>query len=673
MQYYLLKKGDTCENFTGTILDIDEPEHRKLTRKIYSYYAEQPENSSTKEDILHDITLAAIEMGYDTELVYNPLKNIRVSEEILTVFSEKHRNKCRFPTKVDIDEDMMSGLLSSLNSDSSSKSTSEEKILEFRNKLDLIRKRILELTEGKQRKILSAYFKLRLMSPEEKITYRQLIALCKKRYGFTTSRAQIIMAFSRMAERLEKTGFIKELEERKKMDVVILPEIKKALVPLRQEELAELEKSLLKEGCREPLIVWSKGGKLILVDGHNRYGICKKHNIPFNLERKDFNDLDDVLEWIYRNQLGRRNLTKDQFILFLGKLYQTRKKPVGRPVENKLAQNEPVSKNEKPYRDKEKKWGQNDPIFSASTDDKKQTLRTAEKMAREFGVGSKTVKRAAKAANLLETKAVPELQEAVKNGKVKLNDAAKTAEAYSKDIQNEALSKVLLGEEKRVSTAARKIEEARKLKTLSRTSNRWSVRKASFLHYKPDQKFDVVITELVTRKEDLSLYEKLAKKAKEWLKPDGIFALMCEQFFINDITAAISRHLKFHWLGSLLTQKRPVLAGRSKITTSWKPVLLFAGEKFNQYIPGDLFKSEEDLVASICKPGCYVFDPLCGSGSRGVFTVKNGCFFWGIDPDSENIKKAKISIAESERQRVTSREPADSDEFWEKNQKITLK
>jgi DNA-binding transcriptional regulator/RsmH inhibitor MraZ len=55
------------------------------------------------------------------------------------------------------------------------------------------------------------------------------------------------------------------------------PEFKSLIPPLATEEYAGLEESILAEGCRDALILWDG----ILIDGHNRYEICTRHNIPF--------------------------------------------------------------------------------------------------------------------------------------------------------------------------------------------------------------------------------------------------------------------------------------------------------------------------------------------------------------------------------------------------------
>jgi hypothetical protein len=87
--------------------------------------------------------------------------------------------------------------------------------------------------------------------------------------------------------------------------VNIDPEFQECIPKLRKEEYAQLEVSLQREGCRDPLRLWGN----LLVDGHNRYEICKRLNIPFGITRLDLDSREDALQWIRRNQLARRNVT----------------------------------------------------------------------------------------------------------------------------------------------------------------------------------------------------------------------------------------------------------------------------------------------------------------------------------------------------------------------------
>ena len=98
------------------------------------------------------------------------------------------------------------------------------------------------------------------------------------------------------------------MPEQKVYDLIIDPEFRDLIPPLNEEELKLLEASIVADGCESPLIVWNG----VIVDGHNRYAICRKHEIPFAIQEKDFSSRDDAMLWMLRNQLGRRNLNSYQ-------------------------------------------------------------------------------------------------------------------------------------------------------------------------------------------------------------------------------------------------------------------------------------------------------------------------------------------------------------------------
>ena len=106
----------------------------------------------------------------------------------------------------------------------------------------------------------------------------------------------------------------------------IIPELEELLDPLTPEQFKELEAGILEDGIKDKIVVWKEQN--VLVDGHNRLAIAAKHKLPFQKEEKSFADLAAVKRWMIRNQLGRRNLTKDRFTYFLGTLYnQTKQDP----------------------------------------------------------------------------------------------------------------------------------------------------------------------------------------------------------------------------------------------------------------------------------------------------------------------------------------------------------
>lgn len=83
-------------------------------------------------------------------------------------------------------------------------------------------------------------------------------------------------------------------------------EFKHLIRPLRQREYTQLEQNILSDGCRDPIVVWND----IIVDGHNRYEICMRCDIPFEVKEMEFECREAAIAWICANQLGRRNITE---------------------------------------------------------------------------------------------------------------------------------------------------------------------------------------------------------------------------------------------------------------------------------------------------------------------------------------------------------------------------
>jgi hypothetical protein len=91
--------------------------------------------------------------------------------------------------------------------------------------------------------------------------------------------------------------------------IVINPELQAYIDPLTPDEHDALERSLLAEGCRDALVLWGE----VLVDGHNRYGICQKHGLPFQtVQNPRFQSLEDVHLWMIDQHLGRRSVSDFQ-------------------------------------------------------------------------------------------------------------------------------------------------------------------------------------------------------------------------------------------------------------------------------------------------------------------------------------------------------------------------
>lgn len=94
------------------------------------------------------------------------------------------------------------------------------------------------------------------------------------------------------------------------MNISIDTEFKNLIPPLTAEEYAGLEESILREGCRDAIVLWGE----TIIDGHNRYEICTKHGVDFRTVQKVLDDRNAAKLWMMQNQLARRNLTDFQRI-----------------------------------------------------------------------------------------------------------------------------------------------------------------------------------------------------------------------------------------------------------------------------------------------------------------------------------------------------------------------
>lgn len=86
--------------------------------------------------------------------------------------------------------------------------------------------------------------------------------------------------------------------------------IREIIPALTSQEYSDLEDSIVAEGCLYPIVIWKD--KNIILDGHNRYDICQKHKMEFQILEKEFSSKKEALIWMIKTQLGRRNLTDAQ-------------------------------------------------------------------------------------------------------------------------------------------------------------------------------------------------------------------------------------------------------------------------------------------------------------------------------------------------------------------------
>ena len=188
--------------------------------------------------------------------------------------------------------------------------------------------------------------------------------------------------------------------KKNKFEFIIDPEFQSQILALTDEEFQQLEENILSEGqVISPLIVWGN----ILVDGHNRYKILQQHpEIPYTTRSISCTceTREDVLAWICKHQLGRRNLTPEQKKFLIGKQYHTEKSTRGGNHGNQYTQ-----------------------AANCQIDNLPSAENTTERIAKENNVSPSFVIRAEqfmKTVELME-KYCPGIQEEILSGKLKLS------------------------------------------------------------------------------------------------------------------------------------------------------------------------------------------------------------------------------------------------------------
>ncbi|RPJ79829.1 MAG: hypothetical protein EHM20_00120 [Alphaproteobacteria bacterium] len=203
----------------------------------------------------------------------------------------------------------------------------------------------------------------------------------------------------------------------KSIELKIDEEFKKLIPPLTAEEKTQLENNILDNGLLAPILLWNG----IIIDGHNRYEILQKNSIE--LTEKDIFDMKDILkdreavvEWILKNQMGRRNLNNDQMAIIRGKLYLLYKRQ-GRRTD---LENETSNQTE------------------GKSETKKEKQETAVKIGEQFGVSKATIERNAKFVK----EAPPEIIQKVQDGELSMLKAKNEIRTQKQNEKIEEAQKI---------------------------------------------------------------------------------------------------------------------------------------------------------------------------------------------------------------------------------------
>lgn len=98
------------------------------------------------------------------------------------------------------------------------------------------------------------------------------------------------------------------------MSVSIDPEFAGLIHAPSADELRGLEADIVARGCLDAIKTWNG----LIVDGHNRFEICKRLGKPYRVEALSFGTRDEAKAWMIAHQLGRRNLPENVIAYYRG-------------------------------------------------------------------------------------------------------------------------------------------------------------------------------------------------------------------------------------------------------------------------------------------------------------------------------------------------------------------
>lgn len=364
---------------------------------------------------------------------------------------------------------------------------------------------------------------------------------------------------------------------------------------------------------------------IVLLDGHNRYEICTRLELPFDIKEMRFDDRSHAEEWIIRNQFGRRNLAPYVRIQLVQRLEQTiaaRAKAsyecnVGRP----------------------KKSAQKSAAIPG--------VETRVEIAKLAGVSHDTFTKgkkiaAAEQAGKVDAETVAKLR----TGEVSINRVVRDLK------EQEAAAK--RAEQKAVAVAKRQCVDGLYLGDFRKIGDKI-----------PDASVDLIFTDPPYDRKAIELYDGLGEFAARVLRPGGSLIAYIGQIQLPDAVADLSKHLRYWWTCSCY-HSGPTLLRMNEygIVNGWKPMLWFVketrGDKntfINDVATGTREKSHHEwqqseaearyFIELLTEPDGFVVDPFCGGGTTPAASIGLGRKWAAFEIDEANMARASERIREA--------------------------
>jgi len=414
----------------------------------------------------------------------------------------------------------------------------------------------------------------------------------------------------------------------KYVELKINKEFQKLLPKLSDDEFYELEQNVLTNGIRDPICVWNG----IIIDGHHRYKLAKKHNLEFKVSEVELINEADVKIWIFQNQAGRRNVSdfiKAEMAIAVEHLYAEKAKTINDEMQPMIDGLEHIA------------------------DVKKLKTDTREEIAKDVGVSHGYI------FNVKQILARNPDEETL----AKLRSGKLTVGAVHKDIKRE--EKILARKEKFEETA-KTYKPDKDIQIINADFYTWCNENLE------DDSVPSIITDPPYPGEFLYLWDQLGEVAARVLEPDRFLVVYSGQMYLDKVMEMLSKHLSYCWTIALFHSGPTQSVHPRNVICTWKPILVFRkGEPGKidvdvEYTVDSFTKDYRDkefhewgqgeaavgyCMDKFSKPGELVLEPFAGGGTCLVVArdKKRRCIGIEIDEDQISIIKSNLMKPKVER------------------------
>ena len=413
-----------------------------------------------------------------------------------------------------------------------------------------------------------------------------------------------------------------------KGELLIDEELKKLLQPLPKETYDGLEKNILEYGLLNPIITWNN----YIVDGHNRYEICKKHNIKIKTDEKKFSSKDDVKLFMIELQIRRRDTNAFTKL----ELMETTREILRKKGKESYIHREEKKKGIFVNLDKDET---NDGLSFLELD----KVDSRKELAKITKTSTGTIGMFDRIKNVIDEPT-----------KMKIRNDETTIGKVYKEIKNKEYKQKELN--------------LKDTSNIVLTNDDIKLYNCDILDTDiEDNTLDIIITDPPYPREFLNCWKKLAEFAVKKLKPGGVVVAMSGQSYLPDVYKNMTiEGLNYYWTGCINTPGVSPILQTKRLLTNWKPLLIYVkGEYTRTFQKTDVYVSENyngvkegheyhkwgqslNVMNKIINDWTYtedvICDPFLGGGTTAISCLENKRKCIGIELNTETYEIAKKRI-----------------------------